>query len=204
MGNDDRMSMPPQDPQAELALLARMKQGDEQAFLALYHRHKDAVYRFALMYCGSPAGASDVTQDTFMHFISRPGQFDPTRGSIGAWLCGVARMLARKHLGEREEATDPAVLADDTAPLPGQVDDDTPLERVLRTEAAEQVRRAVARLAPHYRDVLILCELSGLSYAEAAQVCGIDIGTVRSRLSRARSALAQRLARYHGVAKEAV
>jgi len=57
------------------------------------------------------------------------------------------------------------------------------------------VRRALARIAPHYRDVLILCELSELSYAEAAQVCGIDIGTVRSRLSRARAQLAQRLAR---------
>ncbi|MGZ5651640.1 MAG: sigma factor-like helix-turn-helix DNA-binding protein, partial [Usitatibacter sp.] len=58
----------------------------------------------------------------------------------------------------------------------------------------EQVRRAVAALAPHYRDVLILCELSDLSYAEAAQLCGIEIGTVRSRLSRARAQLAQRLA----------
>lgn len=198
------MTMPPQDPQAEFALLARMKQGDEEAFMALYRRHKDVVYRFALMYCGSPATAADVTQDTFMHFISRTGQFDPARGSIGAWLCGVARMLARKHLGEREVPTDPAAMADDTAPLPGQVDHDSPLDRVLRTEAAEQVRRAVARLAPHYRDVLVLCELSGLSYAETAQVCGIDIGTVRSRLSRARSALAQRLAAYHGAAKEAV
>ena len=198
------MTMPPQDPQAEFALLARMKQGDEEAFMALYRRHKDGVYRFALMYCGSPATAADVTQDTFMHFISRTSQFDPGRGSIGAWLCGVARMLARKHLGEREVPTDPAAMADDTAPLPGQVDHESPLDRVLRTEAAEQVRRAVARLAPHYRDVLILCELSGLSYAEAAQVCGIDIGTVRSRLSRARSALAQRLAAYHGAAKEAV
>ena len=198
------MSMPPHDPHAEYALLARMKQGDEEAFMALYRRHKDAVYRFALLYCGSAAGASDVTQDTFMHFITRPEQFDATRGRIGAWLCGVARMIARKQLGEREQPTDPALLADDTAPLPGQVDHESPLDHVLRTEAAEQVRREVARLAPHYRDVLILCELSGLSYAEAAQVCGIDIGTVRSRLSRARSALAQRLARYHGVAKEAV
>lgn len=198
------MPMPPQDPHAEYALLARMKQGDEEAFLALYRLHKDAVYRFALMYCGSSAGASDVTQDTFMHFITRPDQFDPTRGTVGAWLCGVARMIARKHLGEREEPTDPALLADDTALQPGQVDHESPLDHVLRTEAADQVRRAVARLAPHYRDVLILCELSGLSYAEAAQVCGIDIGTVRSRLSRARAALAQRLARYHGEAKEAV
>lgn len=196
------MAMPPQDPQAEYALLARMKQGDEQAFVQLYRRHRDAVYRFALLYCGSPAAAADVTQDTFVHFIAHPQQFDPGRGTVGAWLCGIARNMARKQFGLREDATDPADLSD------GHVDHDTPLERVLRAESAEEVRRAVAAIAPHYRDVLILCELSELSYAEAAQVCGIDIGTVRSRLSRARAQLAQRLAPYaadgRGVAKEAV
>lgn len=196
------MAMPPQDPQAEYALLARMKQGDEQAFVQLYRRHRDAVYRFALLYCGSPAAAADVTQDTFEHFIAHPQQFDPGRGTVGAWLCGIARNMARKHFGLREDATDPADMSD------GHVDHDTPLERVLRAESAEEVRRAVAAIAPHYRDVLILCELSELSYAEAAQVCGIDIGTVRSRLSRARAQLAQRLAPYasdgRGVAKEAV
>jgi RNA polymerase sigma-70 factor (ECF subfamily) len=84
------------------------------------------------------------------------------------------------------------------------VDHDTPLERILRGEVAEQVRRAVAALAPHYRDILVLCELSELSYAEAAHVAGIDIGTVRSRLSRARAQLAQRLAPPVAGAKEAV
>jgi RNA polymerase sigma-70 factor, ECF subfamily len=190
------MAMPPQDPQAEIAILARMKSGDEAAFVALYRRHCDSVYRFALLYCGSPAAAADVTQDTFMHLMSQPGQFDPARGTVGAWLCGVARNLARAHANGREEPTDPADLE--------LVDDDTPLDSVLRGEAAEQVRSAIARIAPHYREVLILCELSGLSYAETAQVCGIDIGTVRSRLSRARSQLAQRLARFHAGAKEAV
>jgi RNA polymerase sigma-70 factor (ECF subfamily) len=202
------MAMPPQDPQAEFALLARMKQGDEQAFTALYRRHKDAVYRFALLYCGSPAVASDVAQDTFLHFITQPGQFDPTRGSVGSWLCGVARNLARKHFNHRETATDPQDLHDDRALHETHVDRDAPLERLLRAEAAEDVRQAVAAIAPHYRDVLILCELSDLTYAEAAQVCGIDIGTVRSRLSRARSQLAQRLAHYapeaRSAAKEAV
>jgi len=186
--------MPPEDPLPELALLARMRRGDEAAFVALYRRHSDAVYRLALLYCGSSAAAADVTQDTFLHFIAQPGQYDPARGSIAAWLCGIARNLARRLHGMREDATDPAELADDLAPYAQQVDGDTPLERLLRDEAAERVRRAVAALPPHYRDVVILCELSELSYAEAAQVCGIDIGTVRSRLSRARTHLAQRLA----------
>jgi len=198
------MTMPPKDPQPELALLARMKAGEESAFVALYRGHRDAVYRLALLYSGSSAQAADVTQETFMHLITQPGKYDPLRGTLGAWLCGIARNLARRAAGEREEATDPAALADDAAPHEAHIDRDTPLERVLRSEAAEQVRRAVAALAPHYRDVLILCELSELSYAEAAQVCGIDIGTVRSRLSRARAQLAQRLARHAPDAQEAL
>jgi RNA polymerase sigma-70 factor (ECF subfamily) len=198
------MAMPPEDLQPELALLARMKKGDEAAFVQLYRRHRDPVYRLALLCSGSTAHAADVTQETFVHFMTRPAQYDPMRGTLGAWLCGVARNLARKAVGGREDATDPELLADDAAPYEQHVDRDTPLDRLMRGEVAEQVRRAVAALAPHYRDVLILCELSELSYAEAAQVCGIDIGTVRSRLSRARAQLAQRLARYDLGAKEAV
>jgi RNA polymerase sigma-70 factor (ECF subfamily) len=198
------MAMPPHDPQAENALLSRMKQGDEAAFVALYRRHRDAVYRFALLYCGSAAAAADVTQDTFIHFIGNPNQYDPTRGAIGAWLCGVARNMARKQFRHREDATDPATLQDDALLDEARIDRDTPLDRVLRSEAAEEVRHALAGIAPHYRDVLILCELSELTYAEAAQACGIDIGTVRSRLHRARAQLAQRLAAYGDRAKEAV
>lgn len=187
--------MPPENMLPELTLLERMKRGDEAAFADLYRRHKDAVYRLALLYAGSAAAAADATQETFLHFLTRPGQYDPSRGAIGAWLCGVARNFARRNAPGRELASDPAELADDTAADPSQVEPDTPLERLLADETAEQVRAAVAAIAPHYRDVLILCELSELSYAEAAQLCGIDIGTVRSRLSRARAQLAQRLAR---------
>ena len=119
--------MPPTDPHAEHALLARLKNGDEGAFTALYRRHKDAIYRFALLYCGAAAMAADVTQETFMHLISRPGQFDPTRGSVGSWLCGVARNIARRHMGEaREETRDPAVLQDDLDALPSLVELETP------------------------------------------------------------------------------
>jgi len=195
------MAMPPHDPRNENTLLSRMKQGEEAAFVALYRRHKDAVYRFALLYCGSAATAADVTQDTFIHFIGHPNTYDPTRGAIGAWLCGIARNLARKQLSHREDATDPADLQDDASLDESQVDGETPLDRLLKDEAAEAVRRAVAAIAPHYRDVLVLCALCDLSYAEAAQVCGIDIGTVRSRLHRARAQLATRLAG-HGAAGE--
>ena len=198
------MTMPPKDLQPELALLARMKQGDEEAFVELYRRHRDAVYRLAMLYSGSTAHAADVTQETFVHFMTQTQQYDPLRGTLAAWLCGVARNLARKAVSGREDATDPELLADDTSPHESHIDRETPLDRLLRGEVAEQVRRAVAALKPHYRDILILCELSDLSYAEAAQVAGIDIGTVRSRLSRARAQLAQRLAPYNLGARQAV
>ena len=187
--------MPPWNMQPELTLFARMRQGDEEAFAALYRRHRDAVYRFALLRTGSAAQAADVTQEAFLHLMTRPEQYDPSRGSIAAWLCGVARNLARRETASREDATDPGDLDGDALPAPELVEPDGPAERLLASETAEQVRTALAALAPHYRDVLILCELSELSYAEAAQVCGIDIGTVRSRLSRARAQLADRLSR---------
>ncbi len=190
------MPMACENPQPEIALLARLLAGEEAAFVALYRRHRDAVYRLALLYCGNTAHAADVTQETFVHLMTRTAQYDAARGTLGAWLCGVARNLARHRAGEREMARDPADLAEDPTMGESQAGRDPPLERLLRDEAAEQVRRALAALAPHYRDVLILCELSELSYAEAAQLCGIDIGTVRSRLSRARAQLARRLAAY--------
>ena len=187
--------MPPWNMQPELTLFARMRQGDEEAFVALYRRHKDAVYRFALLRTGSAAQAADVTQETFLHLMTRPEQYDPGRGSVAAWLCGVARNLARRETQAREDATDPDELAEGSLDAAGLVDADGPAERLLASETADQVRRALAAVAPHYRDVLILCELSDLSYAEAAQVCGIDIGTVRSRLSRGRARLADQLSR---------
>ncbi|NJD87032.1 MAG: RNA polymerase sigma factor [Betaproteobacteria bacterium] len=187
--------MPPWNMQPELTLFARMRQGDEAAFAALYRMHKDAVYRFALLRTGSAAQAADVAQETFLHLMTRPEQYDPARGSIAAWLCGVARNLARRETASREDATDPEALAADAPATPELVDADCPAEKLLASETAEQVRAALAAVAPHYRDVLVLCELSDLSYAEAAQVCGIDIGTVRSRLSRGRAQLALQLSR---------
>jgi RNA polymerase sigma-70 factor (ECF subfamily) len=77
-----------------------------------------------------------------------------------------------------------------------------PLARLLDDEAVEHLRRALAVLAPHYRDVVILFELHEKSYQEIAQICQLEIGTVRSRLARGRAALAQALAPYRAIAKD--
>lgn len=76
-----------------------------------------------------------------MHLITQPGQYDPASGTVGAWLCGVARNMARKQAGVREDPTDPADLDDDTDPVEAHVDRDSPLERVLRGEPAPELFR---------------------------------------------------------------
>lgn len=179
---------------ADTDLLRQMRSGAADAFAALYRRHQGPLYRFALLRCGSGATAADVVQEAFMGLLTGRFAFDPLRGQLSAFLFGVARNLILQHeTPRRRDAILPSTDDDDDAPeLPS--DEACPLARVLHNEAAEDVRRALALLAPHYRDVVILYEMHDLSYAEIADICQVDIGTVRSRLSRGRAALAKRLA----------
>lgn len=174
-------------------LLRRMRAGDAAAFAGLYRRHQGALYRYALLRCGSPDTAADTVQEAFMGLLNGRLAFDPLRGSLPNFLFGVARLLILKHetprlrehaLPEPDEDGEGDTPCDDAA---------CPLARVLSNEAAEEVRRALARLAPHYRDAVILYEMHGLSYLEIATICDVDIGTVRSRLARGRAALAKAL-----------
>lgn len=179
-------------------LLRGMRAGNAQAFAALYRRHQGPLYRFALLRSGSPGTAADTVQEAFMGLLSGRLAFDPLRGSLPNFLFGVARNLILQHEAPRlREAALPDPDEDGEQDAPSL--DACPLARVLANESAEAVRRALARLAPHYRDAVILYELHGLSYLEIAAICAVDIGTVRSRLSRGRAALA-RLLHAHALA----
>jgi RNA polymerase sigma-70 factor (ECF subfamily) len=182
-------------------LLRAMRGGAADAFSVLYRRHQGPLYRYTLLRCGSSDTAADVVQEAFMGLLTERFRFDPLRGALQAFLFGVARKLILKlEEGFRRHVALPDVDAaqedgaDDDPESDPALDDGGPLARLLDSEAAEQVRRALAHLAPHYRDVVILYEMHELSYAEIADICQVDIGTVRSRLSRGRAALAKRLA----------
>jgi RNA polymerase sigma-70 factor (ECF subfamily) len=182
-------------------LLRAMRGGAADAFSALYRRHQGPLYRFALLRCGSSDTAADVVQEAFMGLLTERFRFDPLRGALQAFLFGVARNLIlkleegrRRHVALPDADVAQEDGADDDPESEPALDDGGPLARLLDNEAAEQVRRALAHLAPHYRDVVILYEMHELSYAEIADICQVDIGTVRSRLSRGRAALAKRLA----------
>ena len=173
-------------------LLRRMRGGAADAFAALYRRHQGPLYRFALLRCGSADTAADVVQETFMGLLTERFRFDPLRGALQHFLFGVARNLILKNETAHQRHVVLPADEDDGAAQPDE--GACPLARLLDNEAAEEVRRALALLAPHYRDAVILYEMHDLSYAEIADICQVDIGTVRSRLSRGRAALAKRLA----------
>lgn len=154
---------------------------DREAFAALYREHFPAVYRFALYMTGDRIRAGEITQDVFVWLIHHPGEYDPKRGTLPAFLGGVARkFLHRRQRDERRFLPLDEAAADRTDFAAG----------LERDQQAEVLRRAVAALPERYREAVVLCDLQGNSYQQAAAAMGCATGTVRSRLHRARELLA--------------
>ncbi len=174
-------------------LLRRIQAGDEAAFTALYRRWQGPVYRFALRMSGRTAVAEDVTQETFMTLLRGGGGFDATRGSLPAYLFGIARHRVQHRL-ERERPYVP-MEGEEGAPSVGAAlaAEDDPLDALARRERIERVRDAVLSLPLHYREAVVLCDLHHASYEEAAAALGCAVGTVRSRLHRGRDLLLGKL-----------
>jgi RNA polymerase sigma-70 factor (ECF subfamily) len=180
-------------------LLGRSLAGDEAAFCALYRRRQAGLYRFALQMCGSEGVAEDVVQEVFMTLLRDGTQFDAARGALSSYLYGIARNQVLRRLekerpfvtlaDEKEDETGADAFADARP---------DPLAELAQSELVERVRGAVLTLPAHYREVVVLCELHEMSYAEAAAVLGCAVGTVRSRLHRARAMLCERLSAYGG------
>ena len=140
---------------------------------------------------GSTTVAQDVTQEVFLAVMRGAADFDPERGAVAPYLFGIARNLVRRtwrSSGPEAESLDEAGTAE-----PEVIDD--PLEGLVARERASSVRRAISALPAHYREVVVLCELEELSYTDAAAAVGQPVGTIRSRLHRARSLLASKLGR---------
>lgn len=176
---------PRSDPPEPGALHARVCAGDRSALDQAYRQEAGPVYRYALALAGNPAWAADATQDAFVAYWTRPQGFDPGRGALGAYLAGIARhaLLAR-----RREA--PAAV-DDAADEPGV---ESPEALLLRWQDSETLWRAIRALPWPFREALVLVDLQGRAYAEAATIAGVEPNTLRTRLFRARRRLADALA----------
>jgi RNA polymerase sigma-70 factor, ECF subfamily len=177
-------------------LLRRMLAGDEEAFTALYQTYQAGIYRFARQMTGEAGLADEVTQEVFLTLMQQGRSFDARRGSLRAWLYGIGRNCIRRCL-ERERpyvGLESEEREENTAELlPDPCVPDDGLAGLSSRETVEQVRRAVLALPAGYREAVILCQLHELGYAEAAQIMSCPVGTVRSRLHRARELLAPRL-----------
>ena len=181
-------------------LLQRAGTGDRAAFLELYERHRDPVFRFAYRVSGTVEMAEDITHDCFLSLMKKADNFIPGRASLRTYLFASARNLWLKQLRKsgKESAMD-------------DLDDDKffavrtePLDHLLDRELSLKVQEAVANLAPLQREALVLFEYEGLSLNEIAGMVDTDVGAVKARLHRARERLITVLQPYLNTNREIV
>jgi RNA polymerase sigma-70 factor (ECF subfamily) len=181
-------------------LLNRASRGDEAAFLLLYERHRDAVFRFAYRLLGAAGLAEDITHDCFLSLLKQPGRFDPSRAALRTYLLAAARNLSSKHF----RSTGSEVTVEDLTEELRLPEGAEPLRQLLDEELSGEVRKAVEDLPPLQREALILFEYEELSLAEIAEIVGADVGAVKARLHRARQRLKRVLAPYLNSSRKTV
>jgi len=179
------------DPDAQLAL--KCKSGDNAATELLYRRYVDRVWRYGWFVTRSREAAGEIVQDTFLRVVKSIGRFEG-RSTFATWLFALTRsaameLLRQKRLEERRR-TDPAIIRLVTGDDRNEADADG--------DSRGAVRQAVADLPAAQRDAVILCELVGMTIAEAAEVLGWGKSRVKVTLFRARRRLREML-RTHGV-----
>jgi RNA polymerase sigma-70 factor, ECF subfamily len=180
--------MPETNIMTDEAVFARACGGDELAFTTLYERWHRPIYRFALQMSGYPTVAEETVQEVFLALIRTPHLFDSAKGSLASYMFGVARHVVWRVL-KKERIFVP--LDDDHQDW--QSDQGSYLSRIDEGHQIEELRKAILGLSKDAREVVVLCDLEEFSYEQAAQVLKCPIGTVRSRLHRARRQLIRRL-----------
>jgi RNA polymerase sigma-70 factor, ECF subfamily len=181
-------------PSADQELLRQLAKGHETAFVSLYERYQGPLYRFVLNMSGNTATAEEVTQEVFMLLMKKPKAYKPEKGSLAGYLFGIARNLARRSM-QRSRLDLP--IDDQSFEVenePALASDMDVLAELSNAELIECLRRAVLALPEQYREVVALCDLEEMSYADAAAVLDCAPGTVASRLHRGRAMLKAKMA----------
>jgi RNA polymerase sigma-70 factor, ECF subfamily len=187
--------------ESDSGLLARCRTGDEAAWSELVGRHARRVYGVVYRFTGRVDEAEDLTQEVFVKVFQNLDRYRIEEGAFGAWLATVARHQAIDHYRRRREQRlqdDPETL--DNMPAAG----DGPLADLERDERVRLVHSGLRALPPDLRAPLVLCDLQGVSYEQAAEILGVPLGTVKSRINRGRLELAKRLRRRAGAPPQLV
>lgn len=167
---------------------ARIRSGDKSAFSQLFDEYAKAVHNHAFRLTANWSEAEDVMALTFLEAWRLRGRIDAEGGSLRPWLLGIATNVARNSRRAARRHADALSRLPRQEPVPDIAD-----EAVGRMDDAERlaaVKLAYGKLRKQEQDVFALCVWAGLDYAQAAEALGIPVGTVRSRLSRARGKLA--------------
>ena len=185
-------------------LLEQARAGDARALETLLERHQAEIYRFGMAMCRNPEDARDVLQDT-MFAMARGVRDFRGASSISTWLYSVARSFCIKKRRRSKFAPAERSLDSDVSPEAAGLTDPAKLpDEVLAGKEVERaLGDAIGSLEPMYREVLLLRDAEGLSAAEVAEVLGIGVQAVKSRLHRARLAVRARVAPLLGIRPDA-
>jgi RNA polymerase sigma-70 factor (ECF subfamily) len=174
-------------------LLRLIASGSRDALAMLYRRYQDTVFRFALHMGVSESVAEDIMQDTFLAVARGAKPHPDGRAKFSTYLFGIVRNLTRRRLGRDSRFASLRWWIKRNLEEPVSTPEQTLVEDLTRQQMIHCVRSAVLSLPLRYREVVILCDLHGRDYADAAAIVGCPVGTVRSRLFRARGLLAEKL-----------
>lgn len=170
-------------------ILARIRSGERAAFGELIERHQEAVFRVVRNLLPRAADCDDVAQDVFLAAYARLASFDPARASFRTWLLTIARNRCLNSLEKRRP-----LLTDFAAPSSHPADLRSPEDGLERAELFRRLDEALGALPFEQRTAFVLAELEGLSLEEVGRIEGVPVGTVKSRLGRAREKLRLALA----------
>jgi len=188
---------------ADTRLLEAARRGDARSLEALLERHQAQVYRFGMEMCRDPEDARDVLQDTLLAMAKSVRDF---RGasSISTWLYTIARNFCIKKRRRSKFAPEAERSLDTDAPEAAQLADPgrSPDEVLVGKEVRRALEEAIGALEPTYREVLVLRDVEGLSAPEVAEVLGVSVQAVKSRLHRARLSVRAHVAPLLGIARE--
>ncbi len=178
----------------EGSIIERCKKGDREAFASIVQYYMKPAYYVALGYVGKPDDALDLSQDAFVNAFRHIRRFDTSK-SFFPWFYSILKNLCMNHLNRirrrREDSIDEMAEAEGQVPIP--IETVNPEENVVRKDLEVKIGQALQRLRPREREIIILQHFQDYSYQEIADLLGIPIGTVMSRLYSARQSLRREL-----------
>jgi RNA polymerase sigma-70 factor, ECF subfamily len=188
--------------EGERQLVDAARRGDHRAFEALVLKYQDRIFRLIQRMVGGSDAADDLAQEVFIRAYRSIGDFKG-ESSLYTWLYKIALNLCRNHYRTRGRRPVHEELEEGDGATGLEAGGGSPEDEVFRREFWQQLRRGLDELPDEQREAVVFCDLEGMSYEEMAEVMGVPIGTVRSRIYRGRRALQERLAAFHAASPRA-